>query len=497
MESENLFKEFPPVSTREWKEKIVKDLKGADFEKRLIWHTDEGFSVQPFYRLEDVEQLPSIGPIPPSSSFAKEKQAQGNPWIINEYIPVKEIEEAAKKVKKALLNGAESITFDLDDTLVPDIETLHLLLNEVDLLKTPIHFKTNEPLLLINALSALADEQTLDRSVLKGSLFCDPVSQYSRKGHFAKSKAKDLLLAVDLLKATKEIPYFQTLTLDASLFSNAGATVVTEIAYALSLAIFYLDYLTENGFEVQHLFSKIRFNFAVGSNYFMEISKFRALRYLWAKVAESYGVAGQKAAMTLHATNSVWNKTIYDPYVNMLRTTTETMSAILGGVDEITVLPFDVANSFSGEMGRRVARNQQLILREESYLNKVRDIAAGSYYIENLTQKLMVEAWNVFLETENAGGYLQAFQKGFIQQRIHKESIKKDNDIAQGKRKILGVNLFPNPLEKIEHDLPDSLFAGKQREQVAIETLKPYRGAATLEAARYQSERINHETSAK
>ena len=188
MESENLFKEFPPVSTREWKEKIVKDLKGADFEKSLIWHTEEGFSVQPFYRLEDVELLPSLGPIPPSSSFAKGKQTQGNQWIINEYLPVKEIEAAATKAKKALTNGAESITFDFDDTIVPDNKTLQLLLKAVDLVKTPVHFKSIYPVLLINALTTLADARGLDRSVLKGSLFCDPVSQYSRKGRFAKSK---------------------------------------------------------------------------------------------------------------------------------------------------------------------------------------------------------------------------------------------------------------------------------------------------------------------
>ncbi len=481
MENENLFIEFPPISTQEWEEKIVKDLKGADINKKLIWHSDEGFDVAPFYRKEDLEKLPHVNTFPSEHPYLRGKTFKNNFWKIDERISVKNILDANRHSKNAVKNGAESLTFTLVKNFIPDKKNLLQLFSSIDLSKISIHIETDNPLLAVDSLREISHDIT-------GSVFYDPVTLFSRNGKFTKSRDEDIKMVSKLMKASFLLPFLQTVNIDATLFANAGANSVTTMAYALSIGTLYLDYLTDNGFDAENIFKKMRFHFATGSNYFMEIAKHRALRYLWAKIAESYGIKGKEAAMTIHSTNSSWNKTIYDPYVNMLRTTTETMSAIIGGADEITTMSFDALNPLRPETSMRIARNQQLILREESYLNKVKDVAAGSYYIETITDKLISSAWELFINIEDSGGYLEAFNKGIIQNRIEEEANKKDIDIAMRKKNILGVNQFPNITEHFNVKLSNNIFTPSKKEDNITKVIKPYRGAAAFEALRYKTD---------
>ncbi len=483
MEDNNLFSEFPPVSVKEWKEKIIKDLKGADYNKKLVWRTSEGFEVQPFYVKADTSGLKHIQTYPASFPYLRGKNIDGNRWLINERIEVDNVDNACANAVKALEKGAQSVTFVLKDDIIPSFELLKKLFSSIDTEKTPVNLETCYP------LEAFENWQKLTK-LPNGSLFSDPLSRLARNGKFRNGKEVDLENVFTLMKRAETIKNFKPLTVDAALFDNSGANIVTSMAFSLSQAVFYLDYLTEKGLEPTTVFSKIKFYVGVGSNYFMEIAKFRALRYLWAKIAESYGVTENEAAMTIHAVNTLWNKTLYDPYVNMLRTTTETMSAIIGGADEITTLPFDTVYKLRPEMAKRIARNQQLILRDESYLNKVVDISAGSYYIENITKNLIDKAWELFLETEEIGGYLQALEKGTVQKRIKEEARKKDMEIATRKRNILGVNQFPNITEHLDVELPDNIFEPVSPQDFDIEPLLPYRGAAALEKLRYDTDRF-------
>ena len=481
MENDNLFSEFPPVSVQEWKEKIIKDLKGGDYDKKLVWRTSEGFNVQPFYVKADISGLKHIHTYPASFPYLRGKNLDGNRWLTNERIEVDNVAGASAKAREVLQKGTQSITFVINDNDTPTFEFLKKLFEGIDIEKTPINLETSLP------EEALDNWQKLTPSP-KGSLFFDPLNHLARTGNFYLGKDEDLERVFLLMKKTESLTELQTLTVDAALFDNSGANIVTSMAFALSQAVFYTDYLTEKGISPATVFSKIKFLFGISSSYFMEIAKFRALRYLWAKIAESYGITEKGAAMKIHAVNSVWNKTLYDPYVNMLRTTTETMSAIIGGADEITTLPFDTVYKLRPGMAERIARNQQLILKNESYLDKVVDIAAGSYYIETLTKKLIDKAWELFLKTEEQGGYLQSLEKGDIQQQIKGEARKKETEIATRKRNILGVNQFPNTSEHLNVDIPDTFFEPPVPRNTLIEPLLPFRGAAAIEHLRYKTD---------
>lgn len=265
-----------------------------------------------------------------------------------------------------------------------------------------------------------------------------------------------------------------------------------ELGFSLAAGVEYLDKLTDAGMSVDEVAPRIRFHFATGSKYFMEIAKLRAARYLWAHIVKAYKPACDcKCKMNIHAETSEWNKTIYDPNVNMLRTQTETMSAVLGGVDSFTVHPFDyVYECHPSELGERVARNQQLLLKEESHFGKIVDVAGGSYYIEELTQNIAEAAWKLFLEVQEQGGYVEALKKGFVQAAVKATAQARDLAIAQRKENFVGVNQFPNFNEKMEKNICACVLEPEDQtaEGATIETLKPYRGTQAFEALRLKTD---------
>ncbi len=489
MEKQRLFDEFNPVTPAEWKEKIIQDLKGANYDKKLIWHTDEGFDVQPFYQQEHLASLKYLQPLPGKFPFVRGKNAGRNKWRVNQIFKIKGPSEAGEKARTVLENGADSLTFDFGEHLTPDDKALEKLLQYIDGEKTMLHFKVASPVGLLQNLQKLVRKNGWNPEKITGSVHNDPLAYFTLHGQFQDEKPFALLS--QSMKAASGLSAFRVITVDGTIFHNAGGTTVSEMAFTLAAGSFYMQLLTNEGFSADEVAGRMQFSLAVGSNYFMEIAKFRAFRYLWAQILKAYGVKEENAAASVQAESAFRNKTVYDPYVNMLRTTTETMSAILGGADMITVLPFDLAYETPTEMANRIARNQQLILKEESYFDKVTDPAAGSYYIENLTANLIEKSWELFLKTDDFGGYPEAFKKGFIQNQIEKEAQKKDTGIARRKVSILGVNQFPNITEHLDKVLNSNVFEPEEVPQAgAVRPLRIYRAAAAYEKLRYDTDRF-------
>ena len=489
MNKEKLFETFPPISNEEWKEKVIKDLKGADFDKKLVWKTGEGFKVQPYYRADDLANIPHMNVIPGNFPFVRGKEVKNNNWLVRQDITVANISDANKKALEIRLLGVDSLGFNFNDNIKPTVENIEGLCENIraDLLE--LNFKTNEPLEALKSIDTLAKKYNRDLEKVRGCVEYDPIGDLSLTGGFKTSEEKDLGLIADLHSASAHLSKYQYLVVNVSIFNNSGAGIGNELAFALSMGADYLTHMTENVIDVDEAAPRIRFNFAVGSDYFMEIAKFRAVKYLWAKVVNAYGLNNaENAAIHIHCTNSAWNKTVYDPYVNMLRTTTESMSAILGGVNSLSVLPFNSVYETETEFSERIARNQQLVLKGESYLDKVADISAGSYYIEELTDKLIHYAWDQFLKIDEVGGYIVAFKKGIIQKIVSEEASKKDMEIATRRRSVLGTNQYPNITEHLNSDFNFPVTPVKNDSD--YEPLVMYRGAEKLEELRFITDRF-------
>lgn len=490
MEKERLFQEFGATTTEEWKEKIITDLKGADYDRKLVWRTNNGFAMKPFYRDEDLDDISYLNSFPGNFPFTRGNNTKGNSWKVNQLIEVDNIDEANKKALEIRLKGVDSLAFNFKNGFRPKEDEIEALLYNIRLDLMEVNFRVDNSTEVVDIIEKLARKYNRNLEDIKGSVFCDPLSEISLEG---KSNIDKELEFASLLKSFEKVKFlsnFHCLTIDGSIFHNSGSSTVSEMAFTLSMAVEYLNYLTGKGLDIDEISKHIRFNFASGSSYFMEIAKIRALRFLWAKIINEYGISNSDSAkMHIHAVSSSLNKTVYDPYVNMLRTTTETMSAALGGVDSITVLPFDFAAGKSSELGSRIARNQQLLLKGESHFDKVNDPAAGSYYIENLTDQLIENTWNLFLEVEDKGGYLKAFESGFITERIKEEAAKMKSDIALRKKTVLGTNQYANTLEHITDLAENDLNPGNQL------ALKPVRGAMAFENLRFITDKYSENAS--
>ncbi len=251
--------------------------------------------------------------------------------------------------------------------------------------------------------------------------------------------------AKKIIEAVKEVPGVKVIAVDSVLFCNGGAFIFQELGYALAWGAQWLTALTDAGLTIDEVASRIKFNMGVSSNYFMELAKFRAARMLWAQIVEQYKPASADSAkMHVHAATSQFNQTIYDAHVNLLRSQTEAMSAALAGVDSITVVPFDTPYKTPDTFSERIARNQQFLLKEESHLDKVVDPAGGSYYVETLTVSIANEAWKLFLEVEDKGGFFAEVNNGEVQKAVNASCEKRHTDVARRKEILLGTNQYPN-----------------------------------------------------
>ncbi len=455
--TKTLFKDFNEVTSKQWKQLIQYDLKGADYNETLIWKTDEGINVKPFYHADQFEELPDVS------------ETKATQWQICQTIFVAHVEKSNLKAVNAIERGAESIKFILptEDILITD------LLVNINLTKVAIFIECQ-------FLSADFAKQ------------CSRIPSHANKhiqtdiiGHLAKTGNWFKNLKADHSEFEAILSYTNSFTINLDLYQNAGANMVQQLAYALAHANEYLNYLeTVISSEAKQSF-KVIFNVSVGTNYFFEIAKLRALRELWHTLAEAYGFNRE---CFVFVTPTKRNKTIYDYNINMLRTTTECMSAVLGGANTICNLSYDAIYHKDNEFGERISRNQLLILKHESYFDKVNNPADGAYYIENITEQLAEKALELFKDIEANGGFLYQLKEGTIQKKIKESAVKEQERFDKGELSLLGTNKHPNIDDKMNHELELYPFVKKNPVKTLIEPIIEKRLAQNVEQERLDKE---------
>lgn len=487
-QKEKLFEQFPQVTTKEWMEKIKSDLKGADFNKKLVWKTNEGFDVKPFYRMEDLESLNSVNTLPGEFPYIRGTKVKDNNWLIRQNIEITNYSTANHKALAILMKGIDSLGFVINDPESINERNFDLLIERVFLEGAEINFlsdgKAQE---IIDLVINYVKKSHSDPDQIRGAIEIDPLSRLMINGTLCIPPEKGFDYLASVVKSSAPLPRFRTININATNFNNAGADIVQELAFALSMGSEYLSQLSQRGIRSDYSASKIKFSFGTGSNYFPEIAKLRAARLLWSVVNNVFNPgSGANIKMDIHCVTSRWNKTIYDPYVNLLRTQTEAMSAILGGADSLTVEPFDTVFQHPDEFSERIARNQQLILKEEAYFDKVADPAGGSYYIENLTNLIAENAWNLFLEIEDQGGFLACLKSGFIQTKLSESGDRRKNDLATRKTILLGTNQYPNTREKISDSINvDKAFKKRMYDKdLVVDPVTIFRGSGQYDKLR-------------
>lgn len=438
--NEKLFDMFPPVSAEEWRAKVDVDLKGVPFEKKLVWRTNEGFNVNPMYRREDIAGLKTTDSLPGEFPYVRGTRVD-NDWFIRQEIIADNAADANAKVSEVLTKGATSFGWHMPEVTAEAVATL---LAGVDLTKVEVNLtccmrKAVEltKLLVEYVVSAGAAD------TFRGSIGFNPWKRELKHG--TATPVDPVATATAMFATAAPVKGLRLLSVNSAMFTNGGAYIYQELGYALSWGAQWMTLLTDAGFSADAVAERIKFDMGISTNYFMELAKFRAARMLWARIVEQYNPeSADSCKMMAHASTSRYNQTVYDAHVNLLRSQTEAMSAALAGVDSITVTPFDTPYKTPDEFSERIARNQQLLLKEESHLDKVVDPAGGSYYIETLTVSLANEAWKLFLETEAEGGFAKALAEGKIQAAVNESNAKRHADMARRKEVLLGTNQFPN-----------------------------------------------------
>ena len=425
--NEKLFDQFPGVSYEEWRAKVEADLKGADFNKKLVWRTNEGFNVEPVYRAEDIADFKTTGTLPGEYPYVRGTRAE-NDWLTRQDVVAASAEEANAVALDVLTKGVTSLGFRVESA-----EDVAVVLKGIDLAKVEINIncclcKAKD---VAKALVACIKAQGVEQS-FHGSIDYNPLRKQLVKGKEGIDAEAVVADAKELLAIVAPVPALRCLNVESLLLGNSGAYIYQELGYALAWGAAWMTALTDAGCTADEVASRIKFNMCVSSNFFMELAKFRAARMLWAQIVEQYKPACSCAAkMMVCAKTSRFNQTIYDAHVNLLRSQTETMSAALAGVDSIVTTPFDEPYKTPDTFSERIARNQQFLLKEESHLDKVVDPAGGSYYVETLTVNIAEQAWKLFLATEEEGGFFALAGEGKIQAAVNESCAKRHTDVEE------------------------------------------------------------------
>jgi methylmalonyl-CoA mutase len=487
---EKLFSEFQAPTTQEWLDKIQVDLKGADFQKRLVWRTNEGFNVQPFYRREDLKDLKAVDSLPGEFPFVRGNKKDNNLWFVRQDIVVEDAAEANKKALDILNKGVDSLGFKISGSDV-NAQFIATLLDGILPQYVELNFKTCQRhcVELAEVLVAYFKEKQYPLADLKGSINFDPIEKILTKG---KDTSAVIAQAKPLIEALKELPGYKCINVNSVSLNNAGCYIYQELGYALAWGAEYMNILTEAGVDAAEAAQRIKFNMGVSENYFMEIAKFRAARLLWAQIVKQYEVADDACQMHVCAITSEYNQTLFDSYVNLLRSQTETMSAALANVDSIVVTPFDKPYETPTEFAERIARNQQLLLKEEAHFDKLVDVAGGSYTIEHLTDAIAQEGWKLFLAVEEAGGFLAEALNGNITNAVNASNDKRHAAAATRREFILGTNQFPNFTETSDGKQPQGCACGcatATHETGELPALNTQRLASEFETLRLSTEK--------
>lgn len=448
-----LFNEFNAVSSKQWKQKIQFDLNGADYNDMLVWKSNEDISVKPFYHADDIAKHYQITNI--------------KTWNICQSIYVNHVKKSNQKAIDIIEKGVESIKF-----IIPsDTISIKDLIKNINFNHIVIHFE-----LLFISKSFINE---LTSTLKKGEVFIqiDSISHLVKTGNWFSNLKEDF---ANFETITKHTNHF---CINASTYQNAGANIIQQLAYTLAHTNEYLNYLGDKNAINKSI--KPIFDIAIGSNYFFEIAKIRALRLLWKTLANEYNINADCHILT---TPTNRNKTLYEYNTNMLRTTTECMSAIIGGSNSICNLPYDYIYHKSNEFGERIARNQLLILKHESYFDKVNNASNGSYYIETLTNQLAEKSLTLFKDIEKNGGFLKQLKTGTIQRKIKESALKEQIQFDNNEIILLGSNKYPNSNDNIKENLELYPFVKTNKRKTLIEPIIEKRLAEKLEQKRLKTE---------
>lgn len=453
---EKLFDQFPATTYDEWRAKVEADLKGADFDKKLVWRTNEGFNVQPVYRREDIKDLQTTNSLPGEYPYVRGTRTD-NDWLTRQEIVAESAEEANSIALDVLNKGVTSLGFSVKEATADEVATL---LKDIHVPAVEVNFTCcpNKAQALAEVLVKFLQEKGWADD-FRGSIDYNPLRKALRHG--AGNVSDEVVAqAKKLVETVAPVKGLRVLSVDSNVLSNAGAYIFQELGYALAWGADWMTLLTDAGLDATEVARRIKFNMGVSSNFFMEIAKFRAARMLWAEIVRQYNPSCPCAEkMMCHAVTSRFNQTIYDAYVNLLRSQTEAFSAAVAGVDSMTVTPFDVAYKKPDEFSERIARNQQFLLKEESHMDKVIDPAGGSYYVETLTVSIAQQAWKLFLDVEENGSFFKQVNEGLVQKAVNASCEKRHTDVARRKEILLGTNQYPN-INEIAHDKIESTACG-------------------------------------
>ena len=507
-EKRRLLEEFPAHTYEEWKEAAVQLLKGRPFEKTLVTPTYEGFSLEPIYTRETAGELSHLRDAPGRGSRVRGSRAEGylqGGWLVSQELYAPTPSQLNKVLLKELEGGQSELNLwldlptrrgvDVDSGEAGEAGICGLSLNSVDDCKALLEGVHPEmvslylrsgaagPALYALLVAALR-EKGVELSGIRGCLGLDPIGWLVESGNLPGEleRLQDATAAL-VRHAALVMPAFQILDVQGHSYHNGGGSSVQEMAAMLATGVAYLSALVERGIAAEQAAPRMRLSVTIGGNYFIEVAKLRALRMLWARVLEAFGVPEEARRMHLHARTGLWNKTLFDPYVNMLRTTTEAFSAVVGGCDSLHVGPFDEIIRESDAFSRRIARNTHTILAEECGLANVIDPAGGSWTVEALTDRMASEAWKQFQDIQAEGGILAVLQSGKLQEQIENIRSEKARNIQRRKDVIVGTNTYPNATETV---LPArSLdYAGARSERLAsVEQWKAGRDAEAVEKA--------------
>lgn len=486
-----LLAEFPPVSYDDWRKLVEAELKGAAFDKKMFTATYEGFPLQPIYRREDIADLPQVNSLPGFAPFVRGTSASGyvkESWAVSQEIAVASPTEFNFAARNSISRGLNALNMVLDratrNGLDPDWATtadvglgglsiatlgdLDRALEGVDLEKTSLFVRSGASALPFAALLiALAKQRRKSAAQLCGCIEMDPVGVLAHEGQLPQSLAGAYReMAALTAWAAQHAPRLQTICVHSRAWHEAGGSAVQELAYTLATGVEYLRQLNTLGVAVDTAAPRLRFAVTVGTQFFLEIAKIRALKLLWSRVVAAAGGAEAAQKISLHVRTSQWNKSVLDPYNNLLRTTVEAFAGVLGGCDSLQVGAFDEVARPPDDFSRRIARNTQLVLQKECELNHVIDPAGGSWFVEKATAELAARAWALFQEIEKAGGIEAALRAGLPQRAVAETAAKKLKAVTSRRDSIVGVNQYANPKEQpLEVPVADGTAFYKRRVQ--------------------------------
>lgn len=486
-----LLAEFPPVSYDDWRKLVEAELKGAPFDKKMLTATYEGITLKPIYRREDVANLPHVNSLPGFAPFVRGASASGyvkESWDVSQEIAVASPTEFNHAARNSISRGLNALNMVLDRATrnghdpdwapaedvgcaglsIATLGDLDRALDGVDLEKTSLFVRSGASALPFAAvLIALAKKRKKSLAHLRGCIEMDPLGVLTHEGKLPQSLSSAYgEMAALTRSAAASAPLLQTICVHSRAWHESGGSAVEELAYALATGVEYLRQLAQLGLDVNIVAPRIRFAVTVGTNFFLEIGKLRALRMLWSRAVAAAG--GNEAAqkISLHVRTSQWNKTVVDPYNNLLRATVESFAGVLGGCDSLQVGAFDEVVRLPDDFSLRIARNTQLVLQKECELNHVVDPAGGSWFIENATAELATRAWALFQEVEKLGGMEVALRAGVPQKAVAATAAKKIKAVTSRRDSIVGVNQYANPKERpLEVTASDTKAFHKRRAQ--------------------------------